>query len=37
MSDFYTPFVQDLIKQIGIVVAIVLVILFFWKLAKKHP
>jgi len=37
MSDFYSPFVQDLIKQIGVVVAAVVVILFVWKLVKKNP
>lgn len=37
MSDFYTPFVQDLIKQIAIVVAVVVVVIFVWKLAKKNP
>jgi len=36
MSDFYTPFVQDLIKQIAIVVVIIGVILFIWKLAKPN-
>jgi hypothetical protein len=37
MSDFYTPFVQDLIKQIAVVVAIVVVVIFVWKLTRKNP
>jgi hypothetical protein len=37
MSDFYTPFVQDLIKQIAVVVAVVVVVIFVWKLTKKNP
>lgn len=37
MSDFYTPFVQDLIKQMAVVVAVVAVIIFVWKLTKKNP
>jgi hypothetical protein len=37
MSDFYTPFVQDLIKQIAVVVALAVVVIFVWKLTKKNP
>jgi len=36
MSDLYTPFAQDLLEQIGIVVVIVLAIFFIWKLAKPN-
>ena len=37
MSDFYTPFVQDLIKQIAVVVAVVVVVIFAPKLNEKEP
>jgi len=37
MSDLFTPFAQDLMKQIGVVIIIVLAIFFIWKLAKPNP
>jgi len=36
MSDWYSPFVQDLVKQIMAVVLIAGVILFIWKSVKPH-
>ncbi len=36
MSDIYTPFAQDLMIQIGIVILIVAAIFFVWKLAKPQ-
>jgi hypothetical protein len=36
MSDLYTPFAQDLMMQIGIVILIVAAVFFVWKLAKPH-
>ena len=36
MSDIYTPFAQDLMIQIGVVILIVAAIFFVWKLAKPQ-
>ncbi len=36
MSDLYTPFAQDLMMRIGIVILIAAAIFFVWKLAKPH-
>jgi hypothetical protein len=36
MSDLYTPFAQDLMMKIGIVIIIILAVFFIYKLAKPH-
>jgi len=36
MSDFYTPFVQDLLKEAAVVIVILGVAFFIWKLARPN-
>ena len=36
MSDLYTPFAQDLVKEIVIGMVIVAAIFFVWKLARPN-
>jgi len=36
MSDLYTPFAQDLIQDLVILMVIAGVIFFVWKLAKPY-
>jgi len=36
MSDLYTPFAQDLIKDLVILIVITGVVFFVWKLARPN-